>query len=184
MEEWKTAVEDYKVSNLGNCKRGEKKIKCSITNKGYKYFQIIKEGKKINYLIHQQVARLFIGERICNLVVDHEDQNKLNNDVSNLRYITQSENMTNTKKYRTDILETDPIKRRNILQQERDKKTGHTKGIIRPKGSGSIRVRTDNNPTYNAIITINKQKYTQTFETLEEAEKYLKDIKKMVEFGS
>lgn len=100
MEEFKNYIENYEVSNFGNVRRkminGDYKIiNGSITNRGYKYFQLIREGKRINYLFHIIVAKLFIGERPENLVIDHIDRNKLNNNVINLRYITQKENSYN-----------------------------------------------------------------------------------------
>ena len=96
MEEWKT-FQDYEISNLGNVKRFNRLLKCSITNRGYKYVQQMKDGKRINHSIHCLVAHLFIGERPDELVIDHIDRDKLNNNVDNLRYITQNENCKNTK---------------------------------------------------------------------------------------
>jgi hypothetical protein len=105
-EEYRICFETYEISNFGNVRRkllnGEYKIlKCSILNRGakYKYFQTNREKKRINYLVHHLVAKLFIGNRPDNLVIDHIDRNSLNNNVNNLRYITQKENCHNTDKY-------------------------------------------------------------------------------------
>ncbi len=110
MEEFKIIFEDYEVSNMGNVRRklknGEyKEIKGSIlkTGGGYRYFQINRENKRTNILFHHLVAQAFIGERPENKVIDHIDRNPLNNNVSNLRYITQLENMRNTDKYKEEI---------------------------------------------------------------------------------
>ena len=99
MEDWKTAIENYEVSNKGGVRKkllkgGYNYIGCSINNMGYKYFQINRDGKRKNYLIHQLVAKLFIGER-TERDIDHIDQNKLNNDVLNLRYVSHHTNMLN-----------------------------------------------------------------------------------------
>ncbi len=120
MEEWKSCFENYEISNFGNCRRklnggGFKEVNGSIQNRGYRYFQINRDGKRTNLLFHHLVAEQFIGERPNGLVIDHIDQNKLNNNVSNLRYITQTENMRNTKKYINEIEETDNIKRRYLV---------------------------------------------------------------------
>ena len=45
MEEWKKCYDMYEISNFGNVRRrlingGYKEINCSITNRGYKYFQL------------------------------------------------------------------------------------------------------------------------------------------------
>ena len=100
MEEWKHAIESYEISNYGNCRR-----KCfnglyieitgTIQNRGYKYFQLQRFGKRINYLFHHLVAEAFLGERPNNLVIDHIDRNKLNNHVTNLRLVTITENSLN-----------------------------------------------------------------------------------------
>ena len=88
MEEiYKAYFNDYEVSNIGNVRRklingSYKELKCSIQNRGYKYFQQMKDGKKINHLVHHVVAKLFIGERPENQVIDHIDRNKLNNKVT------------------------------------------------------------------------------------------------------
>jgi len=121
MEEiWRNCLENYEISNLGNVRRkllndNYKVIKCSIQNRGYKYFQTNRANKRTNYLIHHLVARHFIGERPENQVIDHIDRNKLNNNVSNLRYCTQKKNCENQDKYIADIEETDPVKRNKLV---------------------------------------------------------------------
>ncbi len=49
------------------------------------------------------VAKVFLGERPEGKVIDHIDRNPLNNNVSNLRYISQIENMRNTDRYKEEI---------------------------------------------------------------------------------
>lgn len=118
MEEYKKIFEDYEISNFGNCRKNGKIIKGSIQNRGYKYFQVQRDGKRINKLFHHLVAEAFIGKRPNKYVIDHIDRNKLNNNINNLRYVTQQENMINTDKYRTDILTTDKKIRHNISVSE------------------------------------------------------------------
>ena len=139
MEEWKVCFESYEISNLGNCRRKQlngkyKNIKGCLSNRGdgYKYFQVQRGGKRINKMFHQLVAEQFIGIRPDGLVIDHIDRNTLNNQVSNLRYITHEENMRNTCKYREDLPK-DKILRRNILKRERDLRLGNTRNIISTK---------------------------------------------------
>ena len=125
MEEWKVCFEDYEISNFGNCRRKKKNgqyltINGSISNVGggYKYFQVQREGKRINKLFHHLVAEQFIGERPDGLVIDHIDRNSLNNNVNNLRYITQHENMRNQYRYKTEITELDTKKRKIVLDKK------------------------------------------------------------------
>jgi hypothetical protein len=48
-------------------------------------------------------------------VIDHIDRDSLNNNVSNLRYITQKENTHNTKRFITEIEEVEDSKKRKSL---------------------------------------------------------------------
>jgi hypothetical protein len=132
MEEWKVCFEDYEISNIGNCRRKKKNgqyltINGSILNAGggYKYFQVQREGKRINKLFHHLVAEQFIGERPDGLVIDHIDRNPLNNNVSNLRYITQQENTQNNRRYRSDIKTTNLKERHRIFNNEYMSKQGN-----------------------------------------------------------
>jgi hypothetical protein len=121
-EVFKVCVESYEISNFGNVriklKNGEyKTLKCSILNRGggYKYFQLNRNGKRKNFFVHHLVAEHFIGARPNNLVIDHIDRNPLNNNVSNLRYVSQKENVHNSKNFIDEINEDDPNKRHSII---------------------------------------------------------------------
>ncbi len=108
MEEFKIVFEEYEVSNFGNVrkklKNGDyKEVKGSVLNQGYRYFQIQRDKKRTNYLFHHLVAKAFLGERPEGKVIDHIDRNPLNNNISNLRYISQIENMRNTDRYKEEI---------------------------------------------------------------------------------
>jgi hypothetical protein len=95
-EQWKTieGFEDYKISNYGKVKsyrKGKEVIlKGSISVKGYKQFQV--NGR--TYGGHVLVAMAFLGHKPnkMNIVVDHIDNNRQNNDFSNLQLITQRSN--------------------------------------------------------------------------------------------
>ena len=119
MEEWKTFATNYEISNLGNCRRvvkgGHKLIKGTIKNNGYRYTQIIEDGKPVNKYYHVQVLKCFVGDRPAGFCIDHINRDKLDNRLENLRYATYAENSMNSARYRTDIEETDKIKRRRLL---------------------------------------------------------------------
>ena len=135
MEEiYKNCFEDYEISNLGNCrkklKNGKYKIiKGSIQSKGYRYFQLNRNNKRINKLFHQLVAKCFIGERPDNLVIDHIDRNKLNNNVNNLRYISFYDNLKNCNRYRDDIKETGKERHNIFCKMYRDENIKEKKYI-------------------------------------------------------
>jgi hypothetical protein len=178
MEEWKKAINDYdyEVSNKGNFRKGDKVMKCSVMNRGYKYFQLVKDYKRINHLIHHLVAHHFIGERPVGLVIDHIDRNKLNNDVENLRYVAQQVNCTNHDHYRADIIAPTQRERLNLMAKEYAIKSGKNKQILRPRGTGTINQRENGN--WRCALTKNKIKiYDRTFKTKTEAETFMSEFK-------
>ena len=81
--------EDGRVFNL---RRGIE-MKQSIVQ-GYACVALTKDGKKKHERVHRLVYEAFKGRLIPNLVIDHIDGNKLNNNLSNLRQITNRENTT------------------------------------------------------------------------------------------
>ena len=176
MEIYRMAVGAYEISNLGNCRRNGKVIKGSIQNRGYRQLTACIEGKVSYFLFHVLVAKCFIGERPEGLEIDHIDRNRLNNIVENLRYVSRSENMRNTSRYRADITEEDRVLRKRIIDKESEIRTGRFKGVYRPRGTGCIHKRRDGRG-YTAIICINKVRYEKVFKTEQEAETFLIDMK-------
>ena len=177
MEEFKLCYENYEISNFGNCRRklkngSYKNINGCINNRGYRYFQVRRDNKRLNFLFHQLVAKCFIGDRpIDGTDIDHIDRNKLNNNASNLRYVSRSENLQNTHRYRDDIKETDPRKRNNALcRSHYESKYGYT---YRKRGTGQIQKRIERN-YFEATIYIDKKRHYKSFDTFQEAEEWLK----------
>jgi hypothetical protein len=119
MEEWKDIKGyegKYQVSNYGRVRSLDRVVSTGLnrsrTSKGkvLKPVMVLKGDNKrpynvislsngvvVNQYIHILVAESFVG-RIDGLVVDHIDNNSLNNLHSNLQYITQKENATKDRK--------------------------------------------------------------------------------------
>jgi hypothetical protein len=99
----------YQVSNLGRIKslsrnvywgktyasfrfEEEKILNYIYSKNGYLRCQLAKDGKKHNYLVHRLVAMAFISNPDNKPEVNHIDGNKRNNYVTNLEWVTPSEN--------------------------------------------------------------------------------------------
>ena len=91
-EFWKTIEDypDYMVSNLGRVKSlwfGKERImKQGINKHGYCYVILCQNKKRKNYLVHRLVATAFINNSDNLPQVNHKDENKQNNMVSNLEF--------------------------------------------------------------------------------------------------
>jgi len=88
--------ENYEIDVWGNVfnKKRKKFLKPQLID-GYLRVELCKDGKRKNLFVHRLIALHFI-ENPDNLdFVDHIDRNKLNNDLSNLRWATRSQNNRN-----------------------------------------------------------------------------------------
>jgi hypothetical protein len=95
-ERWKViySAPDYKISNLGNVKNRitGKPIRTHTDYSGYLKVSLrSNRGKQINKRIHVLVAEAFSNGGRSGDFVYHIDQDKTNNDISNLRWMTQSD---------------------------------------------------------------------------------------------
>ena len=98
---------NYKVSNLGRVKsvsrivrehhRGyysEGRILKPIKNfGGYLKVNLSENGKWQEHKVHQLVMSAFVGDRPDGLQVNHIDEDKTNNCITNLEYVTPKENI-------------------------------------------------------------------------------------------
>jgi len=101
MEAWSEikGFESYEMSSFGNVKNGRGKIlKPSANATGYLQAALFWNGKRKTLCVHKLVAEAFIENELELEHVDHIDGDKLNNNVSNLRYCTLSQNQGNRRK--------------------------------------------------------------------------------------
>lgn len=85
----------YQVSNLGNVRSLRynhtekiKLLKQGVNKKGYKYVRLFKNGKGKTHIVHRLVAMSFIPNPNNLPIVNHIDECKSNNMVSNLEWCT------------------------------------------------------------------------------------------------
>lgn len=85
----------YEVSTIGRVKNKKtgKILKQCMESSGYYKVNLYKYGKVKNESVHRLVALTFIDNPDSKPQVNHIDGDKLNNEVTNLEWATQSENM-------------------------------------------------------------------------------------------
>jgi len=90
----------YEVSIYGrvrSLRNGKIRImKPVITPKGYAMLILMKDKVKNPHVVHRLVAKAFVPNPLGKPNVDHIDNNRSNNIVTNLRWATHSENNGNT----------------------------------------------------------------------------------------
>lgn len=102
MEIWKTIknYENYEVSNLGNVRNtkfNNRLLKPSIIN-GYYRIRLCKDGKYKAYFLHKLVAETFLSNPNKYSQVNHKDEDKSNNTLSNLEWCDSSYNINYGKR--------------------------------------------------------------------------------------
>jgi hypothetical protein len=86
----------YEASNFGNIKSLKSKhnkiivLKKSKDRSGYEIVQLCKDGHHSTKTVHRLVMTAFYG--LSNMVVNHIDGIKSNNNIENLEYVSSSEN--------------------------------------------------------------------------------------------
>lgn len=85
---------DYDIDENGIIfsHKTNKILKGSIFNTGYRMVRLTINGQKKAYAVHRLVAENFIPNDQKMPIVNHKDGNKLNNNVDNLEWVTQSQN--------------------------------------------------------------------------------------------
>lgn len=115
VEEWRDCVGFegfYQVSNLGRIrsldrvlsdgrKRKGQMMRTRIGAKGYVKVGLRDGVQQHTFNVHRLVAISFIDGYAEDKVVDHIDGDKTNNNVSNLRWVSQTINLTNRKECNT-----------------------------------------------------------------------------------
>lgn len=130
IEKWKLISKTnnlYAVSTLGRIMsmRDGRIMKTTITNKGYELVITHVDGKQKGYTVHRLVAEAFLSNENNYPVINHKDENPLNNNVNNLEWCTSSYNNTYN-----DIHIKSGIKRRGRPSHNKYKSSGKNKNKI------------------------------------------------------
>ena len=147
LEEWRIITEatNYEISNLGKVKNSitGQILKGRLCKNGYLQvsLKIIKTNKFTNRYIHRLVAQYWLGNPENKQEVNHKDGNKQNNIVSNLEWVTPSENQKHrhsigiTKTSNRRIAKINPITKEIIKEYNSIKEATKEEGIL---GENSI----------------------------------------------
>lgn len=111
----------YQVSNLGRVKRVTtgRILKSRKDIDGYLYVNLCKNGKHKTHRIHRLVAQAFIPNPENKPQINHIDEIKTNNMVSNLEWMTAKENSNHgTRNERSNRKRSIPIISTNIKTGE------------------------------------------------------------------
>ena len=111
----------YYASNFGRIlsKKSGKELSAQIQPNGYAKVDLRENGNRERKYIHRLIMNAFFGE--SNLIVNHKNENKLDNRLCNLEYITQSENVIKSKKgklNRNDYIEIYNLKKQGVHREE------------------------------------------------------------------
>lgn len=99
-EEWRSleflGYHTYDVSNIGNVRSMYKGLMSHRMRQGYEYVRLCYNGKKKDFSIHRLVALAFVNNPKPEEynVVNHIDENKLNNRFDNLEWCTNEYNIS------------------------------------------------------------------------------------------
>lgn len=132
-EIWKD-IEDYpiyEVSNIGrirsidrivNCSKGKRTFKGRILSirkdkKGYCTVNLYKNGRGVPQYVHRLVANAFIPNPNNSPVINHKDENPLNNCIDNLEWCTQKYNC-NYGTRKNKLSKANEHKKKKILQYD------------------------------------------------------------------
>lgn len=126
VEEWRDIDEfegKYQVSSLGRVKSlnymNMKKERClnpAKNTRGYFQVNLCKNGKIYKHYVHRLVADAFIPNTENLSQVNHKDENKENNNVVNLEWISQKDNINyGTARKRTTKNMTGPKKAKPVI---------------------------------------------------------------------
>ena len=94
----------YQVSDLGEIRNSKGRIlKPEYSNKGYACVHLRKDDKNKKYRIHRLVAQVFIPNPDNLPEINHKDENKANNHVSNLEWCDNTYNSKDLSVYCFDL---------------------------------------------------------------------------------
>ena len=128
----------YSVTDNGivySLKGNKKELKGKVTNAGYREVILSHKGNKKYILVHRLVAETFIENSKNLRTVNHKDGNKLNNNIDNLEWMSDSENLKHARN--NGLLNT---KINNEIAEQIKNENGTIREIAKKYGIGKTQV--------------------------------------------
>lgn len=185
----------YQVSNYGNVRSLDryvtdknkiqfikgKTLKPTNNGNGYLIVSLLSNGKRKNHYVHRLVAQTFFNNYENNLVVNHKDFNKKNNNINNLEIVTTLENIQysiNKNRYKKSIiinsLNREKKAKQKVLENKNKIYELYRKGIGIDNISKQLHLKYDN----VANIIKKKFKWCIYCEETKETFEFIKDANK------
>ena len=86
----------YHVTEDGRVWNGKRFLRLAMTQKGYLNIELRIDKQPKKFMVHRLVMEVYCG--YSDLTVHHKDEDKTNNHLSNLEYLTARENTHRSKK--------------------------------------------------------------------------------------
>jgi hypothetical protein len=105
MEEWRPIelFEKYEISNFGNVRRGEKILKPGNDSDGYRQVNLYSGGKRHCRKVYRLVMNAFNPNTENKPQIDHINRIRDDDRLENLRWVTASENVRNSKSFSEEM---------------------------------------------------------------------------------
>lgn len=104
-EEWRPIelFERYEVSNFGNVRRGGRVLKPCKDTDGYRQVNLYKDSKRHGWRVYRLVMNTFNPNTENKPQIDHINRIREDDRLENLRWVTASENVRNSKNFTEEM---------------------------------------------------------------------------------
>lgn len=89
------------IAGCGGCRKATGLLKPvkRHSGTGYLWVTLSIQGKQIQRSVASLVMEAFVGPRPFGMTINHKDANSLNNELSNLEYVTMAENTMHARRF-------------------------------------------------------------------------------------
>lgn len=104
-EEWRDVPgwPAYQASSLGRVRGPRRMLSCKAGPLGYAYTSLSDRanGRRLKVFVHKIICAAFLGERPEGLQINHINNNRADNRIANLEYVTAKQNCQHRKVHGT-----------------------------------------------------------------------------------